>query len=184
MMSSSNVIEFDGERTRRYLNGIFVGYLKDPATSDYQRGFLAAALVIYREGLGRGADDDRLALLDAQISAGADNGDDGSFVTYGPVPFIPRQGGVWVKWSPDAVIRARLCTGIIYEGPAHEFNLNGANKPTTIVELELPLASADRSGEAIETPKSGSTEGESAVPERQTPNPPPIALPSEQPNDQ
>jgi hypothetical protein len=64
-----NVIEFDGERTRRYLNGVFSGFLEDPADTDYQRGFLAAALVIYREALGAGAEDDRLKLLDAQVSA-------------------------------------------------------------------------------------------------------------------
>ena len=69
MNTVANVIEFDGERTARYLNGVFTGYLKDPADSDYQRGFLACALVLYREGLGKGADDDRLKLLDAQVSA-------------------------------------------------------------------------------------------------------------------
>lgn len=65
----ASIIEFDGEKTRRYLNGVFAGYLKDPADSAYQRGFLAAALIIYREGLGLGSDDDRLKLLDAQVSA-------------------------------------------------------------------------------------------------------------------
>jgi hypothetical protein len=63
----TNVISFDGERVTRYLNGIFASYAVDPADTDYQRGFLAAALVIYREGLGKGADDDRLRLLDAQV---------------------------------------------------------------------------------------------------------------------
>jgi hypothetical protein len=61
-----DLISFDVERASRYLNGVFAGYLNDPADSDYQRGFLAAALTIYREGLGKGVGDDRLALLDAQ----------------------------------------------------------------------------------------------------------------------
>jgi hypothetical protein len=65
----AELIEFDGERTRRYIDGIFAGYLGDPADSDFQRGFLAAALVIYREGIGAGATDDRMKLLDAQVVA-------------------------------------------------------------------------------------------------------------------
>jgi hypothetical protein len=63
------VIEFDSERAARYLEDVFRGYERDPASTDFQRGFLAAALVIYREGLGRGAQDDRLKLLAAQVSA-------------------------------------------------------------------------------------------------------------------
>lgn len=61
------LISFDARRTQIYIEGVFAGYLKDPADSDYQRGFLAASLVIYREALGAGADDDRLKLLDAQV---------------------------------------------------------------------------------------------------------------------
>lgn len=64
-----SVISFDAERTRRYLEDLFAGYMNDPADTEYQRGFLAAALVIYREALGKGADDDRLKLLDAQVRA-------------------------------------------------------------------------------------------------------------------
>lgn len=63
------LISFDVERTAKYLEGVFAGFLNDPADSDYQRGFLAAALVIYREGLGRGYTDDRLQLLDEQVRA-------------------------------------------------------------------------------------------------------------------
>jgi hypothetical protein len=63
------LISFDSERAAKYLEGVFAGYLSDPADSDYQRGFLAACLTLYREALGRGAGDDRLSLLDAQVSA-------------------------------------------------------------------------------------------------------------------
>lgn len=65
----SQVISFDAERASRYLERVFAGFLGDPADSDYQRGFLAASLLLYRECLGKGADDDRLTVLDAQVSA-------------------------------------------------------------------------------------------------------------------
>jgi hypothetical protein len=65
---SAELISFDAERVSRYLNDVFAGYLGDPADSDYQRGFLAACLTVYREGLGKGAEDDRLKLLDQQTS--------------------------------------------------------------------------------------------------------------------
>ena len=63
------LISFDDERTAKYIEGVFAGYLNDPADSDYQKGYLAGMLTLYREGLGRGAGDDRLALLDAQVAA-------------------------------------------------------------------------------------------------------------------
>lgn len=66
---SGAVVSFDDHRAVRYIEDAFAGYQTDPADSDYQRGFLAALLVVYREGLGKGADDSRLALLDAQVSA-------------------------------------------------------------------------------------------------------------------
>ncbi len=68
-----NVISFEAERASKYLSGVFAGYLEDPADSDFQRGFLAASLVIYREGLGKGVGDDRLGLLDNQIKVDAPN---------------------------------------------------------------------------------------------------------------
>lgn len=64
---SAEIISFDANRVEKYLRGVFDGYHNDPADSDYQRGFLACALVIYREGLGKGAGDSRLELLDAQV---------------------------------------------------------------------------------------------------------------------
>jgi len=63
----ADLISFDTERAAKYLEGVFAGYLNDPADSDHQRGFLAGCLAVYHEGLGRGAGDDRLALLDAQM---------------------------------------------------------------------------------------------------------------------
>jgi hypothetical protein len=66
----AEVISFDSERAARYLDGVFAGYLGDPADTDYQRGFLAACLALYREALGRGAGDDRLGLLDEQTRGG------------------------------------------------------------------------------------------------------------------
>jgi hypothetical protein len=65
-----NVVSFDAEKASRYLERAMQGFLGDPADSDYQRGFLAALLVVYREGLGKGARDDRLRLLDAQTRVG------------------------------------------------------------------------------------------------------------------
>ena len=48
---------------------------------------------------------------------------------------------VWVDWKPDAEITALLCNRITWRGPAHTFNLNGNEHPTSIVGLRLPLAS-------------------------------------------
>lgn len=65
---TGNLVSFDAERASRYIEQAFVGYLADPADSDFQRGHLSALLTMYREGLGKGAGDDRLALLDAQVA--------------------------------------------------------------------------------------------------------------------
>lgn len=65
----AEVVSFDAEKASRYLEQAMFGFLGDPADSDYQRGFLAALLVVYREGVGKGASDDRLKLLDAQTIA-------------------------------------------------------------------------------------------------------------------
>ena len=56
------------ERTNRYLENIFAAFIADPADTDFERGFLASALTLYRKGLGKGVADDRLALLDRQVS--------------------------------------------------------------------------------------------------------------------
>lgn len=65
----SAVVSFDAEKASRYLQRAFALYLSDPADSEFQRGYLAGLLDLYREGLGKGADDARLALLDAQVRA-------------------------------------------------------------------------------------------------------------------
>lgn len=59
----TNVISFDAEKASRYIEQALAGFINDPADSDFQRGYLAALLIIYEEGLGKGADDDRLSLL-------------------------------------------------------------------------------------------------------------------------
>lgn len=59
----TNVISFDAEKASRYIEQALAGFINDPADSDFQRGYLAALLTIYEEGLGKGADDDRLSLL-------------------------------------------------------------------------------------------------------------------------
>jgi hypothetical protein len=41
----------DCERVAAYLEQAIDSFLHDPPTSDYHRGFLAALLVVYREGL-------------------------------------------------------------------------------------------------------------------------------------
>jgi hypothetical protein len=64
------VISFDAEKASRYLERALFAFLGDPADSDYQRGFLAALLVVYEEGLGKGSQDARLALLHEQCRAG------------------------------------------------------------------------------------------------------------------
>ena len=69
---NAELVSFDKERTTRYIQQAFHSYMIDPADSDFQRGFLAALLTLYREGLGKGAGDDRLPILDAQV--GASNG--------------------------------------------------------------------------------------------------------------
>lgn len=66
---TADLVSFDAERASRYIERAFAGFLLDPADSDYQRGYLAALLTLYREGLGKGAEDDRLALLERQASA-------------------------------------------------------------------------------------------------------------------
>lgn len=63
---SGNVVSFDAEKATRFVDRALIGFLNDPADSDYQRGYLAALLAIYREGLGKGAHDARLGVLDRQ----------------------------------------------------------------------------------------------------------------------
>lgn len=60
----AEVVSFDVEKASRYISQAMNGYLRDPPESDFQRGFLAALVVTYREGLGKGEGSDRLALFE------------------------------------------------------------------------------------------------------------------------
>lgn len=51
----SNVISFDAEKVSRFIEQALAGFINDPADSDFQRGYLAALLTTYEEGLGKGA---------------------------------------------------------------------------------------------------------------------------------
>lgn len=56
------VIDFDTSRVSRYIDAVIDGFFRDPPDSDYQRGFLAALVVIRREATGK--TDDRLDAAD------------------------------------------------------------------------------------------------------------------------
>lgn len=64
---TAKLISFDAERASRYIESALSGFLNDPADSDFQRGYLAALLTLYTEGLGKGLDDGRIALLERQV---------------------------------------------------------------------------------------------------------------------
>lgn len=66
---SADIVSLDAERASRYIGQALHGFMIDPAETEYQRGYLSALLTIYREGLGKGAGDDRLVLLDKQAEA-------------------------------------------------------------------------------------------------------------------
>lgn len=61
----SEIISFDDAKMRRYIQQAMHGFMIDPADSDYQRGYLAALLNAWSEGLN-GATDDRIAALRKQ----------------------------------------------------------------------------------------------------------------------
>lgn len=59
----SEIVSFDDSRARKYVERALIGFAGDPPDSDYQRGFLAALAIVYREGLGKVAPtDSRIAL--------------------------------------------------------------------------------------------------------------------------
>ena len=64
----SNVISFDAEKASRYIEEALTGFINDPADSDFQRGYLAALLTMYDEGLGKGLGDNRLPLIRQMIN--------------------------------------------------------------------------------------------------------------------
>lgn len=59
----TNVISFDAEKASRYIEQALDGFINDPADSDFQRGYLAALLTIYEEGLGKEFGYSRLTIL-------------------------------------------------------------------------------------------------------------------------
>ncbi|MXO72899.1 hypothetical protein [Alteraurantiacibacter buctensis] len=63
---SAQIVSFDVEKASRYIERVFKGYLMDPADTDFQKGYLAALLDLYTEGLGKGLDDDRITILQRQ----------------------------------------------------------------------------------------------------------------------
>jgi hypothetical protein len=56
----THIIDFDGARITPLLEQAISGFLIDPPDTDYQRGYLAAVLWAYREGLGKGKTDARI----------------------------------------------------------------------------------------------------------------------------
>lgn len=68
------IVSFDAEKASRYLEQGLMLFLSDPPDSDYQRGYLAALLTTYTEGLGKGVGDDRLKLLEALIAFHGEKG--------------------------------------------------------------------------------------------------------------
>lgn len=57
---AAEIIDFDARRIQPYLMGSIEQFLGDPPDSEFQRGYLAALLSVYTEGLGRGASDARV----------------------------------------------------------------------------------------------------------------------------
>lgn len=61
------VIDFDAHRVAPYIVAAIEGFLGDPPDSDFQRGYLAALLTVYREGIGRGDADARVIAAEGLI---------------------------------------------------------------------------------------------------------------------
>ncbi len=57
------VIEFETERASRYVLDALLSFIGDPPDTDFQTGYLACLLDIYREGLNQGDGDDRIDYL-------------------------------------------------------------------------------------------------------------------------
>lgn len=54
------IIDFDSHRVRPFIERAIESFLNDPPDTEFQRGYLGALINVYREGLGRGAQDARL----------------------------------------------------------------------------------------------------------------------------
>ena len=64
-----DIVNLNAEKASRYIARALAEYLSTPVDSDFDRGFLAALIAVYREGLGKGVDDDLLAVLDRQLKS-------------------------------------------------------------------------------------------------------------------
>ena len=56
----SNVIDLDNRRLGPHILEAIEQFLGDPPDSQFQRGYLAALVTVYEEGLGRGKEDARI----------------------------------------------------------------------------------------------------------------------------
>lgn len=52
----ADIIDFDERRVASYLRDALAGFVGDPPDTEFQRGYLAAMLDVYKEAIGR--DDD------------------------------------------------------------------------------------------------------------------------------
>ena len=99
----TNIILFDAEKATRYIEQALIGFINDPADSDFQRGYLAALLAIYEEGLGKGVGDSRLKNLRemARCYGGDERMDD---ITYFPPATLEGYNPVLeaVRWQGRA----------------------------------------------------------------------------------
>jgi hypothetical protein len=61
---SAEIIDFDGARVDSYIMRAVQGFLNDPPDDEFQRGFLSALVVVYREGLSGRRTDARIVAAD------------------------------------------------------------------------------------------------------------------------
>lgn len=66
MPNKTDIIEFDAHKVRNYLDQSINGFMNDPPDTDYQRGFLAAVLIVWKEALNKG-DDARIPILEGLL---------------------------------------------------------------------------------------------------------------------
>lgn len=59
----TNIVSFDAEKTSKYIEQALAGFINDPPDSDFQRGYLAALLNMYEEGLGKEFGYSRVTIL-------------------------------------------------------------------------------------------------------------------------
>ena len=56
----AEIVDLEAHRLRPYVMSSIEQYLGDPPDTDFQRGYLAALLTVYEEGMGQGAGDARV----------------------------------------------------------------------------------------------------------------------------